>query len=50
MILCYMDEIGACEVEIDEHGVQIVNGYAFFSDGNRNYTVPVNNVLAIMQE
>lgn len=50
MVVRYKDELGVCVVEIDEYGVQIVNGYAYFSDGNRDYTVPVNNIFAIMQK
>ena len=47
MILTYRDELGYIQVKVDDYGVQFVEGYALFSNDEREYKIKVENIMFI---
>lgn len=47
MVIAYRDKLGCVLVKVDEHGIAILNGEAYFSDGIREYRIPVNDLCEI---
>ena len=50
LVVMYRDEIGTVCVEVDDSGVDFLEGVAFFSDGRTDYEIPVNHVVRIAKE
>ena len=50
MILVYRDEIGYVQVEVDNNGVQFVDGYVYFGNDEREYKIKVENIISIGME
>lgn len=47
MLLTYRDELGMVEVVIDSYNIGFVNGYAFFSSGEKDYKIPIENIICV---
>ena len=47
MSVTYRDTLGMVEVVIDDYNVGFVNGYAFFSSEEKDYKIPVANIICI---
>ena len=50
MILVYRDEIGYVQVEVDNNGVQFLDGYAYFGNDEREYKIKIENLISIGME
>ena len=46
-VVVYRDEVGIVAVEVDGDGVSFSDGMAYFSDGDREYRVPVANIESV---
>ena len=51
MSIIFRDELGYIAVNVDENGIQFVDGIAYFSglDG-KNYLVPLGNLVSVSHE
>ena len=47
MILVYRDDIGYVQVEVDNNGIQFVDGYAYFGNNEREYRIKIEDVVCI---
>ena len=50
MRITWRDEIGTICTKVDEYGVSFLDGFAVFSDGERDYKVPVMALEGIANE
>lgn len=47
MSIVFSDEGGLLLVSVDEYGVSFSDGLAYFSDGDREYQIPVSSIREI---
>lgn len=47
LYIIFRDELGRSMVEVDENGITCTDGKAYFSDGKRDYVIPVESVCEI---
>lgn len=48
MTVVWRDMLGYLQIEVDEYGIQFLDGYAHFSDDDgHEYQVPVEDMVAI---
>ena len=47
LYIIFRDELGRSMVEVDENGITCTDGKAYFSDGKRDYIIPVESVCEI---
>lgn len=50
MTVTYRDDIGIVVVKVDGSGIDFLDGTAFFGDGERDYSVQVENIVRIGEE
>lgn len=50
MIIRWCDEMGIAQTMVDEYGISFNAGYAIFSDGEHDYTIPMENLMEIQEE
>ena len=50
MLLIYRDEIGYVQVEVDNNGIQFLDGYAYFGNDEREYKIKAENIMSIGME
>lgn len=48
MYIVFRDELGLVSVPVDENGVHFVAGFAFFSDGEKEYRIPIKHLREII--
>lgn len=47
MSIVFSDEGGLLLVSVDEYGITFSDGLAYFSDGDREYQIPVSSIREI---
>lgn len=47
MSIVFSDEGGLLLVSVDEYGVSFSDGIAYFSDGDREYQIPLSSIREI---
>lgn len=47
MYIVFRDELGFVSVLVDEYGIQFTNGIAYFSDGEKEYRIPLAHLYEI---
>lgn len=47
MLVTYRDELGMVEVVVDGYNVGFVNGFAFFSSGEKDYKIAIENIVCV---
>ena len=47
MKIYYRDEGGGVCVDVDEYGIQFLDGFAYFSNGEREFRIPISDLLSI---
>lgn len=50
MIVAYRDALGYCAVELDEPWIVFCDGNALFDSGEKEYNIPINNLVEIRHE
>lgn len=51
MTIFYRDSIGTVSAKVDKYGIQILDGIAYFSIGEKaEKRIPIENVLEIMPD
>lgn len=45
--ICFRDEMGYAMVDVDQYGIDFLNGAAYFSDGCRDYKIKAENIIRI---
>lgn len=48
MYIIFRDELGLVSVPVDENGIQFTDGIAYFSDGNKEYRIPIEHLCEII--
>lgn len=48
MTIYFIDEIGEIAVDLDGNGIQFISGKAWFSDGEKEYRIPLENLIEII--
>lgn len=48
MYIKFRDNLGVVLCYVDAYGIGFVDGKAYFSDGRREYTIPVGDLLEII--
>lgn len=49
MRITYRDTVGEVVVTVDDYGVSMADGFAFFGDGVKDYKVPVTDIISVVQ-
>lgn len=47
MEITYSDELGGVVREVDENGVDFLDGFAYFTSGDKDYKIPMEDVVHI---
>ena len=47
MYIVFRDELGLVSVPVDESGIQFLSGLAYFSDGEKEYRIPLANLCEV---
>lgn len=50
LTVCYSDDIGITKIMVDDEGISFSNGYCYFSDGAKDYKIPMENIKYIYTE
>lgn len=45
--IVFRDELGLVSVPVDEYGIQFTDGIAYFSDGKKEYRIPLTHLYEI---
>ena len=48
LYIVFRDELGLVSVPVDESGIQFTDGIAYFSDGEKEYRIPMNALEEII--
>lgn len=49
MTVYYIDELGECAVDIDFDSIVFFNGEAWFTSGNEEFRIKVENLIEIVK-
>jgi hypothetical protein len=47
MTVFFRDELGYIGVKVDEYNIQFCDGKAYFSDGEKDYKIPMEDLIEI---
>lgn len=47
MKVTYRDDIGILEVVVDGYNVDFMNGFVFFSSGEKDYKIAIENIICV---
>ena len=50
MKVYFRDVPGVVGVDVDEYNIQFLDGNAYFSDGEKEYKIPVGSLIEIIAE
>ena len=48
MRITFRDDVGMITVDVDEYGIQFLDGMCYFSTDDKEYKIPVYNVVEIV--
>lgn len=50
MIITYIDDLGEALVNVDEHGIDFYEGFAYFSSKlGKDYEINISHIISISQ-